>query len=69
MVSVGYFHHWFIAAEEHKETENSFYNALIKYVDSVLLGSVNSGFSGISNKELDFLLRELDQRKTITLFI
>jgi len=28
MVSVGHFHHWLIAAEEHKASEKSFYSAL-----------------------------------------
>ncbi len=54
MVSVGHFHHWLIAAEEHKETEKSFYSALIRYVDSVLSGSVNRGFTGITDKGMDF---------------
>ncbi len=54
MVSVGYFHHWLIATEEHKEYEKIFHDSLIKYVDSVLLGSIDRGFSGITNKELDF---------------
>ncbi len=54
MVSVGHFHHWLIAAEEHKETENSFYSALIRYIDTVLSGSINRGFAGITDKEMDF---------------
>lgn len=54
IVSVGYFHHWLIAAEEHKEYEQIFHDSLTKYVDSILLGSVERGFSGITKKELDF---------------
>ena len=54
IVSVGYFHHWFIAAEEHKEAEISLRETLGKYVDSVLLNSVKRGFLGITNKEFDF---------------
>ncbi|MEQ1530342.1 MAG: hypothetical protein ABL925_13585 [Methylococcales bacterium] len=54
IVSVGYFHHWFIAAEEHKETEISLRETLSKYVDGVLLNSVKRGFLGITNKEFDF---------------
>jgi hypothetical protein len=54
VVSVGYFHHWFIAAEEHKESEISLRETLSKYVDSILLNSVKRGFSGITNKEFDF---------------
>jgi hypothetical protein len=54
IVSVGYFHHWFIAAEEHMESEKSLREALAKYVDSILLNSVKRGFSGITNKEFDF---------------
>ena len=44
IVSVGYFHHWFIAAEEHKEAEISLRETLGKYVDSILLNSVKRGF-------------------------
>jgi hypothetical protein len=54
IVSVGYFHHWFIAAEEHKESEISLRETLAKYVDSILLNSVKRGFSGITNKGFDF---------------
>ena len=54
IVSVGYFHHWFIAAEEHKESEISLRETLSKYVDSILLNSVKRGFFGITNKEFDF---------------
>ena len=54
IVSVGYFHHWFIAAEEHKEAEISLRDALGQYVDSILLNSVKRGFLGITNKEFDF---------------
>jgi hypothetical protein len=54
IVSVGYFHHWFIAAEEHKESEINLRETLAKYVDSILLNSVKRGFSGITNKEFDF---------------
>jgi len=32
IVSAGYFHHWFIAAEEHKEAEISLRETLSKYV-------------------------------------
>jgi hypothetical protein len=37
MVSVGHFHHWLTAAEEHKETENSFYSTHdgVKHHDGV----------------------------------
>ncbi len=61
MVSVGHFHHWLIAAEVHKESEKSFHNALIKYVDKILLSAVKRNFSGITNKELNFseILRQL----------
>jgi hypothetical protein len=54
VVSIGYFHHWFIAAEESKESEINLRAALAKYVDSILLNSVKRGFSGITNKEFDF---------------
>ena len=54
IVSVGYFHHWFIAAEEHKEAEIGLRETLGKYVDSILLNSVKRGFLGITNKEFDF---------------
>ncbi|MGZ8225204.1 MAG: hypothetical protein ACXWT3_01035 [Methylococcaceae bacterium] len=54
IVSVGYFHHWFIAAEEHKESEINLRETLTKYVDSILLNSVKRGFSGVTNKEFDF---------------
>lgn len=54
IVSAGYFHHWLIAAEEHKEAEISLREALGKYVDSILLNSVKRGFLGITNKEFDF---------------
>ena len=54
IVSVGHFHHWLIAAEEHKESEKNFQNALTKYVDSILLSAIKRSFSGITNKELDF---------------
>jgi len=54
VVSVGYFHHWFIAAEEHKESEINLREALAKYVDTILLNSVKRGFTGITNKEFDF---------------
>jgi hypothetical protein len=54
IVSVGYFHHWFISAEEHKEAEISLRETLGKYVDSILLNSVKRGFTGITNKEFDF---------------
>ncbi|QPK63477.1 hypothetical protein IVG45_22240 [Methylomonas sp. LL1] len=51
IVSVGYFHHWFIAAEEQKETEIGLRETLGKYVDRILLNSVKRGFLGITNKE------------------
>ncbi|MGZ8215525.1 MAG: hypothetical protein ACXWTP_13620 [Methylosarcina sp.] len=54
IVSVGYFHHWFIAAEEHKESQINLRETLAQYVDSILLNSVKRGFSGITNKEFDF---------------
>jgi len=54
IISAGYFHHWFIAAEEHKESEISLRETLAKYVDGILLNSVKRGFSGITNKEFDF---------------
>ncbi|WKJ91675.1 hypothetical protein QZJ86_05935 [Methylomonas montana] len=54
IVSVGYFHHWFIAAEEHKEADISLRETLSQYVDSILLNSVKRGFLGITNKEFDF---------------
>lgn len=54
IVSVGYFHHWFISAEEHKESEINLRETLSKFVDSILLNSVKRGFSGITNKEFDF---------------
>jgi hypothetical protein len=54
IVSVGYFHHWFIAAEESKEYKINLRETLAKYVDSILLNSVKRGFSGITNKEFDF---------------
>lgn len=54
IVSVGYFHHWFIAAEEQKEAEISLGETLGKYVDRILLNSVKRGFLGITNKEFDF---------------
>jgi hypothetical protein len=54
IISVGYFHHWFIAAEEHKESEISLRETLAKYVDGILLNSIKRGFSGITNKEFDF---------------
>ncbi len=54
IVSAGYFHHWFIAAEEQKEAEISLRETLGKYVDSILLNSVKRGFTGITNKEFDF---------------
>jgi hypothetical protein len=54
IVSVGYFHHWFIAAEEHKEAQINLRETLAQYVDSILLNSVKRGFSGITNKEFDF---------------
>jgi len=54
IVSAGYFHHWFIAAEEHKEAEISLRETLSKYVDGVLMNSVKRGFLGITNKEFDF---------------
>lgn len=53
IISAGYFHHWLIAAEEQKESENNLREALVKYVDSILLNSVKRGFSGITNKEFD----------------
>lgn len=53
VVSVGYFHHWFIAAEEHKESQISLRETLAQYVDSILLNSIKRGFSGITNKEFD----------------
>ncbi len=56
IVSVGYFHHWFIAAEEHKEAEISLIETLGKYVDTILLNSVKRGFLGITDKEFDFSL-------------
>jgi hypothetical protein len=54
IVSVGYFHHWFIAAEEHKEAQISLRETLSNYIDSILLNSVKRGFLGITNKEFDF---------------
>lgn len=54
IVSVGYFHHWFIAAEEHRESQINLRETLAYYVDSILLNSVKRGFSGITNKEFDF---------------
>ena len=51
IVSVGFFHHWFIAAEEHKEFEISLQETFSKYVDNILLNSVKRGFLGITNKE------------------
>jgi hypothetical protein len=54
IISVGYFHHWLIAAEEHEESVRSLREALAKYVDSILLNSVKRGFSGVTNKEFDF---------------
>ncbi len=53
IISVGYIHHWLIAAEERKESETNVRDALVKYVDSILFNSVKRGFSGISNKEFD----------------
>jgi len=54
IISVGYFHHWLSAAEEHEESLKSLREVLVTYVDSVLLNSVKRGFSGITNKEFDF---------------
>ncbi len=54
IVSVGYFHHWFIASEEHKEADINLRETLGKYIDSILLNSIKRGFSGITNKEFDF---------------
>lgn len=54
IVSAGYFHHWFISAEEHKEAEIRLRDTLGQYVDSVLINSVKRGFLGITNKEFDF---------------
>lgn len=54
IISAGYFHHWLIAAEEHEESIRSLREALVKYVDSILLNSAKRGFSGITNKEFDF---------------
>ena len=54
IVSVGYFHHWFIAAEEHKESQLNFRETISQYVDSILLNSVKRGYAGLTNKEFDF---------------
>ena len=54
IISVGYFHHWLSAAEEHEESLKSINEALVKHVDNILLNSVKRGFSGITNKEFDF---------------
>ncbi|MDI1277753.1 hypothetical protein [Methylobacter sp.] len=54
IISVGYFHHWLSAAEEHEESLRSLREALVEYVDTILLNSVKRGFSGITNKEFDF---------------
>ena len=54
IISVGYFHHWLISDEQQKNSEKSFHDALIKYVDTILLSAVKRGFSGITTKELDF---------------
>jgi len=57
IISVGYFHHWLIAAEEHEESVTSLYEALAKYVDSILLNSVKRGFSDITNSAKKCVLR------------
>lgn len=54
IISVGYFHHWLSAAEEHEESVSTLREVLLKYVDSILSNSVKRGFSGITNKEFDF---------------
>lgn len=54
IISVGYFHHWFIAAEESREAAINLQKSLSKYVDAILLNSIKRGFAGITNKEFDF---------------
>ena len=54
IISVGYFHHWLIAAEEHEESKRTMRESLVKYVDGILLNSVKRGFAGITDKGLDF---------------
>ncbi|MGY6276762.1 hypothetical protein [Methylomonas sp. MgM2] len=54
IISAGYFHHWFISAEENKEAEERLQHTLGHYVDGILLNSAKRGFLGITNKEFDF---------------
>jgi hypothetical protein len=54
VISVGFFHHWIIATEERKETEKIFHNVLTKYIDGTVINAKKRGFSGITEKELDF---------------
>ncbi|MGR8980553.1 MAG: hypothetical protein ACU84H_10755 [Gammaproteobacteria bacterium] len=54
VISVGFFHHWIIATEERRETENMFQNVLTKYIDGTVINATKRGFVGITNKELDF---------------
>lgn len=54
VISVGFFHHWIIATEERKETENMFQKVLTKYIDGTVINATKRGFVGITNKELDF---------------
>ncbi|MGR9086247.1 MAG: hypothetical protein ACU841_04135 [Gammaproteobacteria bacterium] len=54
IVSAGYFHHWFIAEEEHQESETRLRETLSHYIDGILSNSIKRGFSGITSKEFDF---------------
>jgi hypothetical protein len=54
VISVGFFHHWIIATEQRRETEQMFQKVLTRYIDGTVINATKRGFVGITNKELDF---------------